>query len=233
MSGPEPVGPLALSVTERLQRLADAYAVPSAAAPSPAALAGEARARQLAAAEALGIPLRLRRELVGTEEAAAPAVADTPALAIVRAWLTEAWPHGECLVLCGQTGIGKTFAAAWGLLQAPPPGRTFVYFPALCAGLMDPDRRPAARALALHARTLVCDDFGAEYLKAAGSFLEGQIDEVIWTREAECRPTVFTTNLSLDALRARVSDRTYDRWRAWGRLYEVPGVSRRAARRAR
>jgi DNA replication protein DnaC len=96
--------------------------------------------------------------------------------------------------------------------------------------LMDPDRRAEARALALHTPVLVCDDFGAEYIKAAGSYLEGQIDEVIWTREAECRPTVFTTNLTTEQLKARVTDRTIDRWRAWGRVYELPGASLRARR---
>jgi DNA replication protein DnaC len=194
----------------------------------------ERRAREhaLVVAERLGIPLRLRLELIGTVGVAAPPLADTPALAAMRTWVSTGKDAGECVVLCGPTGIGKTCAAAWGLLQLPPGGRRFVYFPALCAMLMDPDRRADARALALHTPVLVCDDFGAEYIKAAGSYLEGQIDEVIWTREAECRPTVFTTNLTPDQLKARVTDRTIDRWRAWGRVYELPGASLRARRAA-
>lgn len=135
---------------------------------------------------------------------------------------------GRCLVLSGPTGVGKSWAAAGVMKAAPfPCARRFRYFPGVCAALLDSERRGDALDLVLRTRLMILDDFGSEYLKAGG-MLEASIDEIVWTREAQRRPTVMTTNLTAEQLRERLSDRIVDRLRGeWGRVVECPGESLR------
>jgi DNA replication protein DnaC len=74
---------------------------------------------------------------------------------------------------------------------------------------------------------IVLDDFGVEYAKEGG-LVDAFLDEIIWTREANCLPTIITTNLSVEALKARLPERLIDRLRGqWGAVYECPGRSLR------
>lgn len=179
----------------------------------------------LGAASALGVPTRL---------IPASLTAGRPSLAVeaVQAFLSVDADAGRCLVLMGNTGTGKSWAAA-AALRAWAPRRSlrprFFYFPALCGALLDPVRRADALGHACAAGLVVLDDVGTEYLKAGG-LLDALVDEIVWTREANQRLTVVTTNLLREELTARLSDRIVDRLRGdWGRLYAVTGPSFREA----
>ena len=109
----------------------------------------------------------------------------------------------------------------------PVDSRYFSYFPKLCGQLLDPRRRQDALARATTTEFQVFDDLGVEYVKEGG-LIEALLDEIIWTRESEILPTIITTNLGAEALKARLPERLIDRLRGdWGRIYECPGPSLR------
>jgi DNA replication protein DnaC len=154
----------------------------------------------------------------------------TPALERVREYVAGERQDGCCLVLTGPTGVGKSYAAVAAMHRFPIREQRFWYFPALCGALLDPARRNSALENVKAMRFAVLDDFGVEYVKDGG-IIETFLDEIIWAREAESLPTIITTNLTTDALKARLSDRLVDRLRGeWGRIFECPGQSLRAPR---
>jgi DNA replication protein DnaC len=178
----------------------------------------------------LGLPARF---LDARFETARP----TAAVERVRQYLAEdAVEAGRALVLLGGTGCGKTHAVACGLYDAParssdeyqrPRDGRFVFWPELCARLMDPARRAEALAIARLDALLVLDDVGAGYVKEA-SFLEALIEELFWVREAEVLPTLVTSNLPPDALTSLLGDRVADRLRGeWGGVFSCAGPSLR------
>jgi len=65
-------------------------------------------------------------------------------------------------------------------------------------------------------------DLGVEYLKPGG-LLEVMLDEIVWRRENLALATIFTTNLSPEELRDRLSDRIISRLRGWGKTMRVNG----------
>ena len=151
----------------------------------------------------------------------------TAAILALQQFAGAGLPAGRCGVLMGATGTGKTYASVALLRSATRFGWRFWYFPALVGAWLDSDRRADALRSALHTELVVLDDFGAEYVKHGG-LVEALVDELIWTREAETLPTVITTNLTQDELRAKLSDRLVDRLRGeWGWLYAVSGPSER------
>jgi len=155
------------------------------------------------------------------------------ATAVVRRatkYVLEELPQGICLVWAGGVGPGKTYAAV-AALRAYGAGR-FFYFPSLTGLLLDPARRQDALRAAKQKALVVFDDFGVEYLKDRGLIVTF-LDELFWTREAHRFPTIVTTNLTPEQLKARLSDRIVDRLRGdWGRVYLVAGGSLRAKRRS-
>jgi len=169
----------------------------------------------------LGIPTRLHNASLSTS---------TPTLAIIRTSIfiaTEA-PRGRCLVLCGSTGTGKSWAAAAALRRFHPPLSTFFYWPELCAKLLQSSDRAAALAAATAPGLIVFDDLGAEYYKENG-FLAAQVDSILWRRHANIFPTIITTNLSPEELRERFSDRIIDRLLPeWTSIYELTHESLRS-----
>lgn len=179
------------------------------------------RERWESRATAGGIP---RRYWDASYEAARPTAAIT---ALQRFAQDGGIRSGRCGVLMGATGTGKTYASVALLRAATNQWWRFWYFPALVGAWLDSDRRGAALKSALETDLVVLDDFGAEYVKQGG-MVEALVDELIWTREAEMLPTVITTNLTLDELRTKLSDRLVDRLRgSWGWLYAVTGPSER------
>lgn len=150
---------------------------------------------------------------------------ETPAVQRVRAYLETEYDRGRALVLAGPTGTGKTWATV-GALDARPQGAVLWYYPALCGAWLHHETRDEAMREAKGRRFLVLDDLGVEYTKDGG-LVEAFLDELIWHREAEMRPTIITTNLTVDAMKQRLSARIMDRLRGWGAVYAVPGDSLR------
>ena len=177
----------------------------------------------LRVAPRIGVPVRLFGASFAVGQ---PSIA----LAAAQRYVAQDRGAGRCLVLSGNTGVGKSYAAVAALRAAPAGGRRFWYFPALCGAFLDPQRRlEALRETTESPGLVVLDDFGTEYLRSGG-LLEALIDEVIWTREANLRPLIITTNLTAEQFKARTSDRIVDRIRGpWGRFVECPGPSLRVA----
>jgi len=172
-------------------------------------------------AHRIGVPSGLQRATL--REATTAAVKE--AIAFIEGDLAQ----GHCLVLSGPTGVGKSYAAIGALRAAVGLGQrvSFAYFPAFCNALMTPDQRSTALAIAKEPMLILFDDFGAEYTKAGG-FLDSLVEELFWHREANNLPTILTTNLTVEQMRARLSERIVDRLRgAWGRVVELPGESLR------
>ena len=174
--------------------------------------------------EGSGIPQRLRAAALNSprQTAALWAVINFARYPEMRG---SAYERGECLVLGGPTGVGKTYAAA-GLMIHAWSGRLW-YFGALAGALLDPARRVEALSSCKADSLLVLDDLGTEYVKDGG-LVQSFLDEIIWHREGNCLPTVITTNLPGDDLAKRIGDRIADRLRGpWGRIVECPGESLR------
>ena len=172
------------------------------------------------AAGTIGVPTRLL-------DASMASTRRTPALERVATYLAGEYERGACLVLTGPTGVGKSYAAVAALRALPTQPRRFRYFPSLCGALLDPGRRKDALEETTTTRLLVLDDLGVEYVKEGG-LIDTFLDEIIWTREGEYRPTIITTNLTTDALKQRLPGRLIDRLAGeWGRVYGCPGESLR------
>lgn len=171
-------------------------------------------------AEASGIPRRLWCASLRDGE---PTFAVERAREYLVAGELEA---GGCLVLAGPTGAGKSYAAV-GAIRHAGFGR-FRYWPAACGALLNPEtRNEELQMLKASPSLLVLDDVGTEYLKADG-LVEAFFDELIWQREGNALPTIMTTNLTTEGLKARWSARIVDRIRGgWGSVAECPGESMR------
>lgn len=157
-----------------------------------------------------------------------PEVKPTAALERAKEFMQKGeFERGDCLVLTGPTGVGKTWAAAAALRSAYGTPRRFWYFPGLCGALLNPETRTEALDRAKNAPFAVLDDFGVEYVKEGG-LIDAFLDEIIWSREANYLATIITTNLTTDALKQRLPARLVDRLAGeWGHVYECPGESLR------
>jgi len=170
-------------------------------------------------AERLAIPVRLRAADLGAAQR-------TPALDCVRVYLRDGdLAAGRCLLLTGPTGVGKSFAAVAALRALGHGG--FWYFPALCTELLVGENREITRRRAKESPFMIFDDLGVEYAKDGG-LIETFLDEIIWHREGNMRATIITTNLTVEQLKGRLSDRIVDRFAGdWGVVAECPGQSLR------
>lgn len=169
----------------------------------------------------MGLPLRLMGASLEHSSR------ETAALDRVRRYLADEYKAGACLVLSGPTGVGKSWAAAAFFRHLGGVAKRFVYFPGLCGAWLDPERRTEWLERAKTSPFIVFDDFGTEYAKEGG-LVDAFLDEMIWYREAESLPCLFTTNLTSEQLRKRLPDRLVDRIRGdWGRVFECPGESLR------
>ena len=170
--------------------------------------------------DAIGIPTRLRAAEFGQGRV-------TPAMQRAGVYVRDDVEAGRCLVLTGPTGIGKSWAAVAALRALGHRHQHFWYFPALCGSLLNPETRSAALDDAKTIPLVAFDDFGVEYVKEGG-LIDCFLDEIIWFRESEFKPTIITTNLTTDALKNRLPSRLIDRLRGdWGRIFECPGESLR------
>lgn len=171
-----------------------------------------------------GVPRRLAMaELIGEK--------DTPALQLARAYEEEGdlRVRKRALVLAGPTGVGKSYAAA-ALVNTVNEEHLlarFLFWPSVAGAILSGgERRDDVLEQALTTAFIALDDLGAEYAKAGG-LVEAILDEIICTREAEERPMVITTNMTVGQMRERLSDRIVDRLAGWATLAEVTGPSLR------
>ena len=129
---------------------------------------------------------------------------------------------GQCLVLSGPPGVGKTWAAAAFARALLERGEAVMW---VYAGELFGQFTPATSRTSdyTHIQALVVDDLGAE--DAPG--VRGKMDSLIYHRHGRILTTLITTNLSVDRLRDRYGDRVLDRLAEWGQIVEISGRSMR------
>lgn len=182
----------------------------------------------------LGVPERAAATLANLNE-------DRPGLRAVRAWMapppTEAKPKA-LLLLLGETGTGKTVAAAYAALQAisahrpgPTGSPTDIVVWAAAADLSalstftESDKDWLERMK--RCRLLVLDDLGSE---AVHEHAQQRLDRLIDERYGNNRLTVITSNASVDIFKQRVGARIADRMREAGRVVNCGNQSLRGVK---
>jgi DNA replication protein DnaC len=154
---------------------------------------------------------------------------------IVRAYMESDYRRGACLVLAGSVGCGKTTAAVGALRtefqkrydrQFSHYSRRLWHARKLESDLLShvnfgADRKEALQLASCHT-LIILDDLGTE---VAREVFQADLDLIIGAREANRRPTIITTNLAGEDLKARYSLRIVDRLRGWGRIVEIHGKS--------
>jgi IstB-like ATP binding protein len=132
------------------------------------------------------------------------------------------------LILCGPTGIGKTFAQIAGLAYGTLDEElAFFTFGRLVRALLNPEEQKDTLARAIETPIVMIDDLGTAYLKADG-LAEALIEEIICERELAGRMLLGTSNLRAARLAEVLGDRVADRLAgSWGRIVEVRGPSLR------
>jgi DNA replication protein DnaC len=165
-------------------------------------------------------------------------LAQMPAQSSTIAMDAVAQPFG-ILVLSGDPGCGKTFAAVKWIVDYvnddshwPQPGsamqlrgRQPVFVTAAALARWDRyEQEPMAKLL--RAPRLAIDDLGAEYLDKNG-FYAALLDEVLNERYAARVPTLLTTNLPVDEFKARYGERIAGRIRETGTFVACGGVDLR------
>ena len=131
------------------------------------------------------------------------------------------------LLICGQAGVGKTHLSEAILLEAAKTGHPGLYFSAqeffdLLADAAF-DRSEEASLYASLVRTgdlLVIDDLGTELLN---SLVEAELFRVLNDRTRAGRTTVISTNLTLNEMAERYSERVFSRLVGGFQLIKLAG----------
>jgi DNA replication protein DnaC len=206
--------------------------------------AAEARARNLARAEAwhaMGGLVAIGQatsELLGRAEARGistrgPTFAALASFSTTRAWqmLYNRLGTGRLLgILSGDVGTGKTVLLAHAVLWGEGTGKSapmFIHAGAAFEVLghpYDPERRALQQRLEV-ARLLSLDDLGTEAQREQGL---PAFRELLARRYQDGLPTLVSTNLPLDDVRAMYFDRRLvDRFEERGTYLQLVGKSRR------
>ena len=142
---------------------------------------------------------------------------DRPAIVAI-----EAWDPNRCaIVLAGPKGTGKTVAAAWWAFGS---SRVFRFVRA--AELVRVGRFDEGWTDWLKASALCIDDLGAEYADQKGSFVS-DLDLLIDTFYADCRPLIITTNCGGAKFAERYGPRIADRITECATWAQISGDSMR------
>jgi hypothetical protein len=149
------------------------------------------------------------------------------AMTRLNIYLATTFKLGGALILSGNSGLGKSHAAVAALRQEFARSAGFFYFPAWVGALLASDTRGEAITRATTVRLAVFDDVGREYLKVGG-LADAKIDEMLFFREGNRLPSVFTTNLDSGELQERLSRPSWDRLKSWASFYRITGKSRRS-----
>lgn len=149
----------------------------------------------------------------------------TKCTARVKRFLRE--EQDQCLILSGEVGCGKTYAAMAFYIEK---GYGIFIDATELYGLYDMryksekfDELCGSRIMT--SRVLIIDDLGAEPDNNQGYY--AFLDMLINKRYADMLTTLITTNLNKKDFKARYPDRIYDRIREWGNFFETPEKSRR------
>lgn len=148
----------------------------------------------------------------------------TDALDRVQRWAGESG-DGALLALVGGTGVGKTVAAAWALLELGGNAVRSDELSFLSASNYSADRERFHEIVNAHG-LLVVDDVGTERDEAKAR--HGLFD-LVDIRQGKSMRTLLTSNVTVEALRGRLCERTLSRLRAVGGLYSCKGTDMREA----
>ncbi|MBR1866118.1 MAG: ATP-binding protein [Lachnospiraceae bacterium] len=145
---------------------------------------------------------------------------------------------GGNLLFYGKTGLGKTYLSNCIAKALLDTGHTVLYqsaihlFEDVCADVVmqkaqNPDSQSTYRYL-YHCDLLIIDDLGTEF---TNSFVSSELYDILNTRMREKRSTVISTNLNLQELTDRYSDRITTRIFAEYKVYNFFGDNIRLAKR--
>lgn len=168
------------------------------------------------------IPERYRKSIVQYDE--------TEAIRGARQW-----NGAGVMYICGSTGTGKTYAAAWWVYNrlfqrleknwdepfmwqeaAKYEMRWFSAFD-ICI-----DRTIMQEAR--NAPLLIIDDLGCEVESATNKAI---INDLIANRYSHRKPTIITSNLSMEELQSRYKDRMYERILQTGHIVDAGSFNKR------
>jgi DNA replication protein DnaC len=152
-------------------------------------------------------------------DAAFKADLSKPAIVALGGWDSD---NRNVVVLSGSVGVGKTVAAARWCMERSQRIR-FVRATTFAASSRY-DRE--TRELYYNAAGLCLDDVGTEYADKKESFLV-DLDELIDTFYADCRPLLVTTNLRSADFQKRYGARVWDRLNQCANWRPVNGSSMR------
>lgn len=147
---------------------------------------------------------------------------------------------GRGLILQGKVGTGKTTLAIATLRMAVQRGIRCLFVNNISLNdkllnLLNSDRKELANydKLLRTVPLLVIDDFGAESDRNSKSWLVEKMESIIGERYDRMLPTIITTNLTKDEIKARYNERIYDRLRDTCDLLIFRGKSLRGSNETR
>ena len=134
--------------------------------------------------------------------------------------ITNAIREGKGLMLRGSVGTGKTTLAIAIMRKAIEQGIRCLFVNNISLNdkllnLLNSDRKELSNydTLLRTVPLLVIDDFGAESDRNSKSWLVEKMESIIGDRYDRMLPTIITTNLTKDEIKARYNERIYDRLR--------------------
>jgi DNA replication protein DnaC len=135
---------------------------------------------------------------------------------------------GDCLILSGDTGLGKTCATILFLKNyVAKKGKAFIYY--YSSRLFNRIRYAEDKAALIQeiceTPLLIIDDLGTQ---KDTNFSESVLDEIINEREGNGRATIITTNKSQKNFKTIFGERVSDRLNAWAITSTLIGKSMRS-----
>ena len=168
-----------------------------------------------------GVPERYRRDIRTAR--------DTEALRCVRQWSEMPREKCWCLILAGNTGVGKSVAATWWLSQVAAGVEPNDMAPRRWWSMSDLQRVSNYSDELDPLWTLpaiVLDDLGTEFNDRPGNFAS-LLYGIVEKRSGSFLRTIVTGNLNEAQFRARYDQRVYDRIRGGALFAGVGGQSLR------
>lgn len=171
--------------------------------------------------------LEMMRRLVGDRIADnLHAPREEAPLVIARQWLTsDTW----ALSLMGTKGSGKSFSAAWAVLQSTLRPVVWLHSPTACARPLYGPLAQADMERAQKCALFVLDEFGAEMASAPWQTM---LEAVLGVRYARGLKTIVTSNLAKEEFDKRMGERLADRLKE-GIQFATSGPSLRQRPQAR